>query len=126
LKTATLGNSPIPSSIPLATGKPSGGKIPDGTYTLNAGGPVNRSEKRSVLTHLGGYLTESTYAGGRLALGVQTSYWQAEHSLQIPLTYTTTPTPPPAQVPVVGAVSVATQAQVNATLGLSYPLRQLR
>lgn len=105
--TAPLGKNPIPSSIPLP---------PDGTYALTGVGPVDFLHEQSVVTFFGGYLTESTYADGHLSFSVQTSYNKMTRTMAIPLTYGVTPTPPPAQAPLVNAIAAAAQAKVTALL----------
>lgn len=84
--TAPLGKSPIPPSVPLQTAIPSKGAIPNGTYTLNGVGPVNFLHDQNVVTLLGGYLTETTYAGGHFSFSFQTSYSRMERTMDIPLT----------------------------------------
>jgi hypothetical protein len=114
--TAPLGKSPIPSSVPLQTAVPSRGAIPNGTYTLNGVGPVNFLHAQNVVTLLGGYLTETTYAGGHFSFSFQTSYSKADRAMDIPLSFGVTPSAPAAQAPLVNAVAAATQAQITAQL----------
>ena len=55
-------------SIPLPTKSKAGLPIPDGTYTLNvAPGTIRFDQAQTQINLLGGYMTEDTYAGGRLA-----------------------------------------------------------
>jgi hypothetical protein len=55
-------------SIPLPTKSKAGLPIPDGTYTLNvAPGTIRFDQAQTQVNLLGGYMTEDTYAGGRLA-----------------------------------------------------------
>ena len=114
--TAPLGKSPIPSSVPLQTAILSKGAIPNGTYTLNGLGPVNFLHDQNVITLLGGYLTETTYAGGHFSFSFQTSYSNADRAMDIPLSFGVTPSAPAAQAPLVNAVAAATQAQITAQL----------
>ncbi len=114
--TAPLGKSPIPSVVPLPTGTPSKGAVPDGTFKLTGIGPVNLLNNQKVLTFLGGYMTEETYAGGHLAFALQTSYQQQDRTLAVPLTFGVTPTPPAQLAPLVNAVAAAAQAQIVAAL----------
>jgi hypothetical protein len=55
-------------SVPLPTNSKAGLPIPDGTYTLNvAPGTIRFDQTQTQLNLIGGYLTEDTYGGGRLA-----------------------------------------------------------
>ncbi len=55
-------------SIPLPTQSKAGLPIRDGTYTLNvAPGTIRFDQAQTQVNLIGGYLTEDTYAGGRLA-----------------------------------------------------------
>lgn len=114
--TAPLGKNPIPSVVPLPTATPSKGAVPDGTFKLTGIGPVSLLNNQKVATFLGGYMTEETFAGGHLAFALQTSYQQQDRTLDIPITFGVTPTPPAALTPLVNAVAAATKAQVVAAL----------
>jgi hypothetical protein len=58
-------------NVPLPTGTPTGGAVPNGRYTLNvSAGTIEFSQKQTQLNLVGGYLTESTYADGRIAFVV--------------------------------------------------------
>jgi len=60
-----------PRSIPLPTGTPTGGVIPNGTYTLSYGpGNIDIRQSQATLNLVGGYLTETEYAAGHLAFAV--------------------------------------------------------
>ena len=55
-------------SIPLPTASKAGLPIPDGTYKLNvAPGTIRFDQAQTQVNLMGGYMTEDTYAGGRLA-----------------------------------------------------------
>lgn len=57
--------------IPLPTGTPTGGAIPNGRYSLDVpAGPIDFSENRTTVNLIGGYLTESEFASGRIAFAV--------------------------------------------------------
>jgi hypothetical protein len=114
--TAPLGKNPIPSVIPLPTGAPSKGAVPDGTYKLTGIGPVNLLNNQKVATFVGGYMTEETFAGGHLVFALQGSYQQQDRTLDVPLTFGVTPTPPAPLAPLVNAVAAQAQAQVTAQL----------
>jgi hypothetical protein len=54
--------------VPLPTKSKAGLPIPDGTYTLNvAPGTIRFDQAQTQVNLIGGYMTEETYAGGRLA-----------------------------------------------------------
>ncbi len=55
-------------TLPLPTQSKAGLPIPDGTYKLNvAPGTIRFDQTQTQVNLIGGYLTEDTYAGGRLA-----------------------------------------------------------
>jgi hypothetical protein len=55
-------------AVPLPTKSKAGLPIPDGTYTLNvASGTIKFDQAQTQVNLIGGYMTDDTYAGGRLA-----------------------------------------------------------
>ena len=55
-------------AVPLPTNSAAKLPIPDGTYTLNvAPGTIKFDQTQTQVNLIGGYMTEDTYAGGRLA-----------------------------------------------------------
>ena len=62
-------------NVPLPTGTPTGGAVPNGRYTLTVpAGTIEFSQKQTQLNLVGGYLTESTYADGRIAFVVNVPF----------------------------------------------------
>ena len=112
--------APAARSIPLATGTPTGGAVPSGTYTLNVpAGTIKFKQTQTQINLLGGYLTEATYADGRIALAVNVPIIKQSRSYSAsqPLG-TVSPTPgaplPPALQGAIAAVATATNNQVQA------------
>ena len=104
-------------TVPLATGTPTGGAIPNGTYSLNVGaGTIDFSQKQTQLNLAGGYVTEGTYGGGHLVLAVNVPLIKAKRSFvaRQPLG-TVSPTPPGATpAPLLGAINAVANATNNA------------
>jgi len=58
-------------TVALPTNSKAGLPIPDGTYNLNvAAGTIKFDQSQTQINLIGGYMTESTYADGRLAFAV--------------------------------------------------------
>lgn len=104
-------------TVPLATGTPTGGAVPNGTYTLNVGaGTIDFSQKQTQLNLAGGYVTDSTYGGGHLVLAVNVPLIKAKRSFvaRQPLG-TVSPTPPgTSPAPLLGAINAVANATNNA------------
>lgn len=104
-------------TVPLATGTPTGGAIPNGTYSLNVGaGTIDFSQKQTQLNLAGGYVTAGTYGGGHLVLAVNVPLIKAKRSFvaRQPLG-TVSPTPPGATpAPLLGAINAVANATNNA------------
>ena len=116
---------PVPSSVPLQTGPATGGAVPSGTYSLSLPtGSIDFSQTQTQVNLLGGYLTESTYNGGRLAFAVNLPLIKQSRTviLSQPLG-TVSPTPnaalPAALRGAIGAVANATNAQIQAQVAAS-------
>ena len=106
-----------PRSIPLPTGTPTGGVIPNGTYTLSYGpGNIDIRQSQATLNLVGGYLTETEYAAGHLAFAVNVPLIKQSRSFTATQFGAVSPIPPAAlQVPV-NAVASAVNGQVQAVL----------
>jgi hypothetical protein len=104
-----------PRSIPLPTGVPTGGRVPNGTYTLNVpAGTIGFSQNQTQLNLLGGYLTESTWADGRLAFAVNLPLIQQNRSFTATQALgTVSPAVPAPLQAAVGAVAAGANAQVQ-------------
>lgn len=104
-------------TVPLATGTPTGGAIPNGTYSLNVGaGTIDFSQKQTQLNLAGGYVTAGTYGGGHLVLAVNVPLIKAKRTFvaRQPLG-TVSPTPPGATpAPLLGAINAVANATNNA------------
>jgi hypothetical protein len=118
-------------NVPLPTGTPTGGALPNGAYTLNVpAGTIQFNQKQTQLNLLGGYLTESTYADGRIAFAInvplirQSRSYVASQPLGT-VSPTAATTPPVASLPsaplrgAVAAVAAAVNAQVQAAVAAS-------
>ena len=104
-------------TVPLATGTPTGGAVPNGTYALNVGaGTIDFSQKQTQLNLVGGYVTQGTYGGGHLVLAVNVPLIKAKRTFvaRQPLG-TVSPTPPGATpAPLLGAINAVANATNNA------------
>ncbi len=109
-------------SVPLPTGTPTGGAIPNGTYSFNVpSSEVTLTQSQAQVNLVAGYLTESTYADGRVAFALNVPLVkQSREFAATPVTGTITPTPPAAMpAPLRGAISAvgaAVNTQVQAAL----------
>ena len=107
-------------AVPLATGTPTGGAIPNGTYTLNVpAGTIDFNQKQTQLNLVGGYLTEGLYGDGHLAFAINVPLIkQSRTFIAVQAAGTVSPTPP-AALPAaargaIAAVAAATNAAVQA------------
>jgi hypothetical protein len=58
-------------SLPLPTATPTGGRVPNGSYTLNVpAGTIDFNQDQTQLNLAGGYITETQYGGGRWAFAI--------------------------------------------------------
>lgn len=111
--------------VPLPTGTPTKGAIPDGTYKLNvAPGTIDFNQKTNALNLVGGYLTETQYDGGRIAFTVNVPLVKVTRTfVAVQPLGTVSPTPPAAlPAPLQGgiaAVAAAVNAQVQAGVAAS-------
>lgn len=109
-------------ALPLPTGAPTGGAVPNGTYTLNVpAGTVDFKQTQTQMNLVGGYLSESTYADGRLAFAINVPLIKISRSFNgIQPLGTVSPTPAaalPAPLKAgIAAVAAAANAQVQAAV----------
>lgn len=108
-------------NIPLPTGAPTGGAIPNGRYTLNVpAGTIDFNETRTTLNLIGGYLTETEIGGGRVAFAINVPLVTANRDFNaIEPAGTVSGQPPVSALPpqlqgAVGAVAAAVNKQVQA------------
>lgn len=107
-------------AVPLPTGTPTRGAVPDGAYTLNvAAGSIDFNQTQTQLNLVAGYLTETTCADGRLAFAMNLPLIKQSRTFSAvqPLG-TVSPTPPGALPAVlrgaIAAVATAANNQVQA------------
>lgn len=112
--------APAARTIPLATGTPTGGAVPSGTFSLNVpAGTIKFKQTQTQINLVGGYLTEATYGNGRIAFAVNLPIIKQSrtYSASQPLG-TVSPTPaatlPAAARGAITAVATATNNQVQA------------
>ena len=107
-------------TVPLPTGTPTGGAVPNGTYALSvAPGTVDFNQRQTQLNLVGGYLTEDLYSDGRLAFAINVPLIkQSRTFIAVQPAGTVTPTPSAAlPAPLRGAIAqvgAAVNAQVQA------------
>ena len=107
-------------TVPLPTGTPTGGAVPNGTYSLNvAPGTIDFNQKQTQLNLVGGYLTEDMYGDGRMAFAINVPLIrQSRTFIAVQPAGTVSPTPSAAlPAPLRGAiaqVAAAVNAQVQA------------
>lgn len=106
--------------VPLPLSGPTKGAVGDGVYSLSVpAGTIDFSQRQNQVNLLGGYLTETTYAGGHIALAINIPLINQERTFIAaqPLG-TVTPTPsaalPPALRGAIGQVADVVNAQVQA------------
>ncbi len=107
-------------ALPLQTGTPTGGAIPNGAYTLNVpAGTIDFNQKQTQLNLVGGYLTEGLYGDGHVAFAINVPLIRQSRSfIALQAAGTVSPTPP-AALPAaargaIAAVAAATNAAVQA------------
>jgi hypothetical protein len=103
-------------TVPLPTGTPTGGALPNGTYSVVVpDGTIDFSQKQTQVNLVGGYLTEGTYADGKIAFAVNIPLIkQSRTFITTQGTGVVSPTPPAAMpAPLKGAIA-AVAAAVNA------------
>ena len=104
-------------NLPLATGAPTGGAVPNGVYTLNVGpGSIDFAQRQTQLNLVGGYISEGLYANGRLVLAVNVPLIKQRRTFVAtqPLG-TVSPTPAATlPAPLRGAISAVAGATNNA------------
>ena len=107
-------------ALPLQTGTPTGGAIPNGTYTLNVpAGSIDFNQKQTQLNLVGGYLSEGLYGDGHLAFAINVPLIkQSRTFVAVQAAGTVSPTPP-AALPAaargaIAGVAAATNAAVQA------------
>lgn len=113
----------LPSrTVPLPLSTPTRGALADGAYSLAVpAGTIDFQQDQLQLNLLGGYLTESTFGGGRIAFAVNVPLIkQKRHFVGAQPLGTVTPTPP-AALPAalrgaISAVADAVNAQVQAAV----------
>jgi hypothetical protein len=110
--------STAPRVVPLPTGVPTAGAIPNGTFSLRVpSGTVNLTQTQTQLNLVGGYATAPSFAGGRLVLRANLPLIEISRNFQvIQPAPVVTPTPsspplPPAALGAVNAVASAATAQ---------------
>ncbi len=100
-------SAPIPAALP---GGPYTVSVPANTFTIH--------HTQTNLNLVGGYLTESVYAGGRIALAINVPYVSMDRTFSLsPITSSVSPTPssppiPAAALPSVKAGIAGAQAQI--------------
>ncbi|WP_439114177.1 SphA family protein [Hydrogenophaga sp.] len=103
-------------TIKLPTGTPSGGLVPNGTYTLNVPeGTVDFDQKQTQLNLVAGFMTEPMWGDGRMAFVVNLPLiMQSRTVLAAQGLGTVSPTPPQPLGPLVGGVAAAVNGQIQA------------
>jgi hypothetical protein len=84
-------------TVPLPTGAPTGGQVPNGTYSLVVpAAAIAFHQTQSQVNLLVGYMTDETYAGGRVALAVNIPFVKQSRTF-VPgqAVGVIAPTPPP-------------------------------
>jgi hypothetical protein len=118
-------------TVPLPTGAPTGGAIPNGTYSLNVPvGTIEFNQKQTQLNLVGGYLSETLYGDGRLAFAVNVPLIKQSRSfIAVQPAGTVSPTPSSGlSVPLRGAiagVATAANAQVQAGVAAASAIQNL-
>ena len=107
-------------TVPLPTGTPTGGAVPNGTYALSVpAGTIDFNQKQTQLNLVGGYLSETLYGDGRLAFAINVPLIKQSRSfIAVQPAGTVAPTPPgalpaPLRAAIAGVAS-AVNAQVQA------------
>ena len=103
---------------PLPTATPTGGAVPNGTYTLIVPpGSIDFHQTQTQLNLLGGYVTDSKYGDGRLLFAINLPLIRQSRSfLAAQALGTVSPTPPAGTpAPLLGAIN-AVAAGTNAAI----------
>lgn len=106
--------------VPLPTGTPTGGAVPNGAYALSVPtGSIDFNQKQTQLNLVGGYLTEGLYGGGHVAFAINVPLIKQSRSfIAVQPAGTTSPTPaatlPAALRGAIAAVASAVNTQVQA------------
>lgn len=109
-------------TVPLPTGTPTGGAVPNGTYSLLVpAGSIGFEQTQTQLNLLGGYVSEGLYAGGRLAFVVNLPLIRQSRDFEPSQPLGTVSPTPAATLPLalrgaIAAVASAANAQVQAGL----------
>ncbi len=106
-------------SVPLPTGTPTAGRVPNGTFSLNVpAGTIDFNQDQTQLNLAGGYTTEAHYGGGRWTFAVniplikQSRTFVANQAAGT-VSPSTAALPAPLQT-AVATIAAAAQAQVTA------------
>jgi hypothetical protein len=108
-------------SVPLPTGTPTGGKVPNGSFTLNVpAGTIAFNQDQTQLNLAGGYITETQYGGGRWAFAVNLPLIKQSRTF-VPTQAAGTVSPSSAALPAalqgaVATIAAAANAQVQAAV----------
>ena len=111
--------------LPLPTGAPTGGAVPNGTYALQVpAGRVDLAQNQTQLNLVGGLVTRPDYAGGSFALRVNVPFIRQSRSFAATQPPGAVAPAPSAQLPAqlrgaISAVAAAANAQVQSTLAAS-------
>lgn len=106
--------------VPLPTGTPTGGAVPNGTYALSVpAGSIDFNQKQTQLNLVGGYLTEGLYGGGHVAFAINVPLIKQSRSfVAVQPAGAVAPTPvaalPAALRGAIAAVAAAVNTQVQA------------
>jgi hypothetical protein len=109
-------------TLPLPTGTPTGGAIPNGTYALTVPtGTIAFNQNQTQLNLMGGYLTQDSYANGRIAFAVNVPLIKQSRTFTAAQPLGTVSPTPGAALPAplrgaIAAVASAVNAQVQAAV----------
>lgn len=110
----------LAKNVPLPTGTPTGGAVPNGTYSLSVPtGSIDFNQKQTQLNLVGGYLTEGLYADGHVVFAINVPLIKQSRSfVAVQPAGVVTPTPaaalPAALRGAIAAVAAAVTTQVQA------------
>jgi hypothetical protein len=102
-------------AIPLPTGAPSRGAVPNGTYTLNVpAGSIDFNQNQTQLNLVAGFLTLPNFGGGSMAFVFNLPLIQQSRSVTaVQPAGTVSPSPPAPPTTPVGAVANGARTQVQ-------------
>lgn len=109
-------------SVPMPTGTPTKGAVPDGTYQLVVKpGTIDFNQKQTNVNLIGGYLTETEYSSGRIAFAVNVPIIKMSRTFVVTqadgtVSPTVNPAFPPALQGGIAAVGAAVNTQVKAAV----------